>query len=197
MCSLLSELTVPSTADGLNSLDDLLKSALPIHTRLHIEGMGMPFGSTQSKLLLSKIHKHAEGSASFEGLINVKRRDMTYIVPRYLFSALFWNMPYKILPRASINAVIVPFRLNRPSPYGRLFEIAFMRAMEAGAVGKVWRNRRLNEYYYIRGLGGGGDNSLEANGPQPLSLIDSLAFFLWPGVWDVFWPLFLSFLKYV
>ena len=34
LCTLLSELTVPSNADALNSLDDLLKTVLPVHSGL-------------------------------------------------------------------------------------------------------------------------------------------------------------------
>jgi len=57
--------------------------------------------------------------------------------------------------------------MNRPSPYGRIFEIAFTRAMGAGAVDKVWRDRRIGDYLYIRRHGGGVG---EETGPEPLSM---------------------------
>jgi len=170
LCTFLSELTVPSTADALNSLDDLLESVLPIHTALHVDAVNLPFQLAQSEALMRKIHIRA-----FDGdilrMIQHDRHDMAYIVPRYYFSELFLNMPYRVLPGASINVVSAPFRLNRPSPYGRFFEIAFMRVMGAGGVDKVWRNKRLREFLTvgIRRGGGGSDRDVDLS-PQPLRL---------------------------
>ena len=166
VCSSLSELIAPSTADALNSLDDLLETVLPIHVQLFVDSTHLPFKSLQTEALMSKIQQYRGRDGDFEGMVQKNRRDIAYIVPRYLFSALFLNMPYRILPGVSINAATMPFRLNRPSPHGRFFELAFMRAMGAGAVDKVWRNLRISEMSYITHKDGGGDTILDPHRPH-------------------------------
>jgi len=163
MCSLLRDLTVPSNADALNSLDDLLNSVFPIHVGLYIDAVSLPFSASQTERLMRKVHPHFGLLTDF---VKKNRTDIAYIVPRYAFSALFLNMPYRILPGASINSATAPFRLNRPSPYGRFFEISFMRVMGAGAVDKAVRNFRLYEYVLIRNMGGG----TPVSDPKPLSM---------------------------
>jgi len=152
LCTFLSELTVPSTADTLKSLDDLLKTALPIHVGLHLDAETLPFDPLQSKALLSKIHAHDTGN--FYTMVQKNRYDIAYIVPRYMFNALFFKMPYRILPGTSINTALMPFRLNKPSPYERFFEIAFMRALGAGAIDKLFIDFRLDHFLEIRKEGG-------------------------------------------
>jgi len=169
LCTFLSQLTVPSTADALNSLDDLLETVLPVHVGLQLKAVNLPFQSAQSQALMRKVYQY-KGSGGFFSMIQNNRCDVAYTVPKYLFPALFLNMPYRVLPGASINVAIAPFRLNKPSPYGRFFEIAFMRAMGAGAFDKVWRNRRIAEFLYFRALGGDSSESLKRRVPQPLSL---------------------------
>jgi len=163
MCSLLRDLTVPSNADALNALDDLLNSVFPIHVALHIDAVSLPFSASQTERLMRKIHPHL---GLFADLVKKNRTDIAYIAPRYVFNSWFLNMPYRILPGASINVATAPFRLNRPSPYGRFFEISFMRAMGAGAVDKAVRNLRLFEYLLIRSMGGGAP----VFDPKPLSM---------------------------
>jgi len=177
LCTFLSELTVPSTADALNSLDDLLESILPVHTALHVNAVNLPFQLAQSEALMKKIHQIEMLNGNFFDLIQSNRHDMAYLVPSYLFTGLFLDMPYRVLPGISINVAAAPFRLNRPSPYGRFFELAFMRVMGAGGIDKVWRNQRLREYLSIKIRGGGNDSN--AQGPQPLSL----RYFSSPLVW--------------
>jgi len=155
---------VPSNADALNSLDDLLKTVLPIHAGLQIDVMTLPFQSAQSQALTRRYQFHR---GAFQELVKKNRNDVAYIVPRYLFATWFANTSYRVLPGLPINVVSIPFRLNRPSPFGGCFETAFMRAMGAGAVNKVWRERRIYEYLTIRSEGGG---VRVESGPKPLTL---------------------------
>jgi len=169
LCTFLSELTVPSTADALNSLDDLLKTSFPVHIGLDINAVNLPFGPAQSEALMKKLHQYKGFDGNFFHMVQSDRHDLAYVVPMYYFAELFFNMPYRVLPGASINIAAVPFRLNRPSPYGRVFEIAFIRSMGAGGVDKVWRNRHHREFLSIRSRGGAGDRDVDRS-PQPLAL---------------------------
>jgi len=146
-------------------MEDLLKTVLPVHTLLAVSSMSLPFDSVQRTSLMSRLHQ--QSYVKFSQLVKKNRSDIAYIVPKYVYARLFFGMPYRILPGVSINAISAPFRLNKPSSYERVFGIAFMRAMGAGAVDKVLRDSKLFEESYIRIYGG---RPLMEAGPQPFSL---------------------------
>ena len=147
MCTLLSELTVPSTLDTINSLDDLLRSDLPIYIPqpFLVGEVSLPFTSPQSKFLMTHI-RHRKGEIS--EVVQTSRDDLAYIVERLFFDFYFANMSNRVLPGTSFNVISAPFRPRRPSPYERFFETAFLRAMGAGALDKVFRNNRNALYLH-------------------------------------------------
>jgi len=175
LCTFLSELTVPSTADTIKSLDDLLKTVLPVHSGLQVDTQVLPFAPAQSESLLRKVHVHRRGN--FDTLVQTNRHDIAYVVPRYIFQRLFLKMPYRVLPGASINAATASFRLNKPSPYERFFEIAFMRVLDAGAFDKVIRNLNIYDYLFMMQEGVGPPIEDTPN-PLPLKSFEVL-FSVW------------------
>ena len=168
-CTFLSELTVPSTADAINSLDDLLETLFPIHAALDVGAVTLPFRPTQAEGLMRKVHYVREFDGSFFHMIHYSRSDIAYVIPNILFPLLFFNVSYRVLPGVSINIVEAPFRLNKPSPYASFFETAFIRAIGAGALDKNGRNFRILQYFDIRNLNASGDPFLNRV-PKPLTL---------------------------
>jgi len=153
--TLRSEFTLPSTGDTLNSIDDLFAPTFVVHVLKEIERFDWPFSSAQTKFLMTRTHYY---SGSFNDLVIIRdRNDMAYVLPRLLFHRFFANVSYRILPGVSVYFPEPRFRLNEPPPYGHLFATAFVRAMGAGALDKVARERRLGVFR-------------TRAGPEPLSL---------------------------
>jgi len=171
LCEFLSEMTVPFTEDAIKSYADLVKSDIPIHARIHESTIGSYrafspyFNEIQSRLVLLQ-------GVSVYDIVKRNRHDIAYIFSKSLFDTFFVNMPYHLLPEVVHTDVTVAFRMNKPNPYERFFEIAFMRAIGAGALYKVASDdRQVDLPIILRHI------VWEEEGPQPLPLGSYVALF--------------------
>jgi len=88
------------------------------------------------------------------------------------------DMPYRILPGVSFKTAVAMFRMNKPPAFGRIFEIAFIRAMGAGAFDVTWRMSDIRESLYVRNHSSGDTSFLGHKDPQPLPLRSFAVLFL-------------------
>jgi len=63
------------------------ESIFPVHVGLFMDYVTLPFQSAKSKALMKKIHQY-NGFGSFYGMIQQDRRDIAYIVPKYLLEKI-------------------------------------------------------------------------------------------------------------
>jgi len=142
LCTLLSQLTVPSTSDAIKSFDDLVKSNVPVHATIHDHVLSMY--ERESTNLCQIKHKltNSEKKGNPSTLVKRDRHDIAYIVDRQDGEEWFANMSYRFLPEVMYTFSTIPIRMTRPSPYEDIFSRAMMRCMAAGAMDKVFRERR-------------------------------------------------------
>jgi len=123
----LSQLTVPSTSDAIKSFEDLVKSGLPVYAHMH-----------------KSLAKHYQTLPLFEPIMNrttfiFQREPQTdhynsaHLVSK-TDSFMYAGRSYRLLPEIVDIAHVMPVRMTRYPLYERLFEIAFMRAVQAGAL---------------------------------------------------------------
>jgi len=138
MSTFLSQLTVPSTTDAIKTFDDLVKSGLPIQARMH-----------------NSLEKHYQTLPFFQPIMNrttfhfdeelqTNNHNIAYLTSksdRYDFA----STSYRLLPEIMYVTYYMPVRMTRYPPYERLFEIAFMRAVQAGALEADLRNDKVRQ----------------------------------------------------
>jgi len=131
---------VPNTADAIKSFDDLVKSNLPIYVLMFYsvqQGLtaSQYFNKTEPKLVVFDPKK-----VEVSKMVEKDRSDIAYIMKTRKAVELFGNMPYRLLPEVIFTSLLLPVRMNRPSPYEELFVMAMMRSIAAGALDKVSRD---------------------------------------------------------
>jgi len=168
MTTFLSKLTVPSTVNAIESFDDLLKSGLRVHAIMH-----------------DKLAQYFEASPFFQPIINrttfylngkpqKDRYDIAYLISKSRSHEL-GDMPHCLLPEIVDVIYTSPVRMTRYSPYGRFFEIAFMRAVASGALEVERKGDQEHRDGRTRRFQRGGR-------PEPISLRSFLVVFV---VWAI------------
>jgi len=177
LCTLLSQLTVPSTSDAIKSFDDLVKSNLPVHARIHDQAL-ITY-ERESKYLCQIKDKliNSEKKGDPSTLVKRDRHDIAYLVERKDGEEWFANMSYRFLPEVMYTFPTIPIRMTRPSPYEDIFSRAMMRCMAAGAMDKVFRERRHLLLLLSRSSTIGGENV-----PKPLVLSSFVTLFV---IWSL------------
>jgi len=123
----LSQLIVPSTTDAIKSFDDLVKSGLPVHAHMH-----------------QNLAKHYETRPFFQPIMNrttfhfeekpqTDSHNITHLISKRN-SNLHAHRSCRLLPEIVYSSYDMLVRMIRYPPYQRLFEISFMRAVQAGAL---------------------------------------------------------------
>jgi len=125
--SFLSQLTVPSTTDAIKSFDDLVQSGLPVHAHMH-KNLAKHFKTLPLfKPIMNRTTFHFN-----EGL-QKKHQNVAYLINKS-DSPKFAGGSYRLLPHIVHVSYIMRVEMTKFPPYDRLFEIAFMRAVQAGAL---------------------------------------------------------------
>jgi len=123
----LSQLTVPSTTDAIKSFDDLVKSGLPVHAHMH-KNLAKHY---QTLPLFKPIMNRT--TFLFQQKLQKDQHNIAYLIGKR-DSSLFAGRSYRLLPEILFISYEVPLRMTRYPLYERVFEIAFMRAVQAGAL---------------------------------------------------------------
>jgi len=122
----LSQLTVPSTTYAIKSFGDLVKSGLPVYAHVH-----------------KKLAKEYQTQPFFEPIMNrttfifqerqpTDVHNIAHIINKR--DSFLYAESYHVLPEIVYSSYDMPVRMTRYHPYERLFEISFMRAVQAGAL---------------------------------------------------------------
>ena len=121
------KLTVPSPVDAIKSYDDLVKSGLPVRAHIH----GYLAEDFKTLPLFQGIRNRT--TFRFGGKPDEDRLDIAYLVEKRR-GDLYVSVSYRLLPEIVHTVYVMPVLMTKYSPYERSFEIAFMRAVDAGAL---------------------------------------------------------------
>jgi len=134
----LSQLTVPSTSDAIKSFDDLVKSGLPVHAHMHKQLAKRYEALPLFRPIIKRttFHFNEELRKGDENVAHLISKSDSY---------LFARKSYHLLPEIVHISYNTPIEMTRYPPYEQLFEMAFMRAVQAGALKLMLEYEKVGE----------------------------------------------------